>query len=267
MLLFDWLPAADALPLAAATIRVFAAHGDRTNRGKARLRHVRERMGDEAFSRLIREAFAAAKAERNWPDVTLTEPSAPLNARAVLTFANGDVTPAMADELGDLAADERLRVRIANQHRVVVFCQDFEVLAGALRNGKTLSAAARPQPSVVACPGKRWCSRALVHTNRVADRIRAELGDKLPPQMTVCISGCPNGCSHSAVANIGLSGVMASQGGAVAEAFNLYVGGGMGRTNALARLVASRLSPEEVLGCIERVLAASGASSVEREEN
>ena len=45
----DFVPAGDCVALAAAALKVFAAHGDRANRNKARLRHVRQRMGDQAF--------------------------------------------------------------------------------------------------------------------------------------------------------------------------------------------------------------------------
>ncbi|MHC4985704.1 MAG: hypothetical protein ACYTFO_06055, partial [Planctomycetota bacterium] len=47
--LFDRLEADDVLPLVQAAVAIFAEHGDRENRRQARLRHVRERLGDQAF--------------------------------------------------------------------------------------------------------------------------------------------------------------------------------------------------------------------------
>ena len=249
MLLTEWMPAADVLPLVTAAVGVFAEHGDRQNRRKARLRHIRERMGDEAFAELLLAAFEAAKAAGDWPAVELTPAADGFGASVALAFANGDITPDAADALGRLADDAACRVRIANHHRLIVFGPDEDTLRGKLAELPAFPAG-RPRAAVVACPGKRWCSRGLVHTNDLADRIGREILDQLPPEMTVCISGCPNDCAHSAVADVGLSGAM-SQG---AEAFNLSVGGRMGRDAALAERIGSKLSGDQVIKEIEKWL-------------
>jgi sulfite reductase beta subunit-like hemoprotein len=49
------LPPEDILPLTCAAIRLFAKQGNRTNRSKARLRHVRECVGDAKFIALLHE--------------------------------------------------------------------------------------------------------------------------------------------------------------------------------------------------------------------
>lgn len=261
MLLFDWLPSTQILPLAVAAIRVFAIHGDRTNRAQARLRHIRERVGDDVFRQQMEAAFAAAKAERAWDDVPLTTTSSPFPARAMLTFPNGNLTPEAAEELGQLAADDRVRVRIANQHRVLIFGRDEQSLSDVLAAKPQACAAARPQPSIVACPGRRWCQHASVHTNPLADRIRAEWGHRLPADATVCISGCPNGCSHAAVADFGLIGLLTTRDERKYETFHFSVGGGMGRTSVLGRLVGKRLTPDEVLTALGQELTGAGQAT------
>ncbi len=231
-----------ALCLAAVT--VFAEHGDREHRTRARLRHVRQRLGDDAFRNLLDEAFDAARADREWADVELPEASGGLDSRTVLTFTNGDVTPAAADALADLADRDDLAVRIANHHRVIVFGP------GELALPEELSDAARPQAAVVACPGNRWCSRGLTDTNAMADRIRAEVGGALAPETTVCISGCPNGCAHSGVADIGLNGGMATVDGEQQEVYNIRVGGGMGRDDRIGARIEKKASVDRVIEVI-----------------
>ena len=250
MELRDWLEAGEAAPMAIAAVRVFAAQGDRKNRAAACLRHVRQRIGDEAFKALVEDAFAAAKRRRAWPDVILREVADGFDARITLTFPNGDVLRAEAEAIAELAGDESLRVRIDTHHRVVVFGRDLALARQAVDGLPALRRSAAPQACVVACPGKRWCKRALTDTNALAGRVRAELADKLPPGVFVCVSGCPNNCAHSAVADIGLVGVLS--GGE--EAYNLLVGGGMGRTDKLARLRAAKLPPNEVIAAIGRGL-------------
>ena len=249
-LLFEWLPAEEVLPLVLAAVRVFAAHGDREHRHKARLRHVRERLGQQAFAELIAAEFDLAKGQGPWASFPLSEPAKALGSRLDLTFPNGDVTPPAAEALAELAGREDIRVRITPRHRVAVWARDESTLAAIPTVFPSLREAAAPQASVVACPGRRWCSRALTDTVAMADQIRADLGKTLSPDKTVCISGCPNGCAHSTVADIGLVGCLDSSGGAKRDAYDLYQGGGMGTNDTLAQLAARKVPPADVPGLI-----------------
>ena len=258
IVLFDWLSAVDVLPVVAAAVRVFAAHGDREHRNLARFRHVRERFGNEKFTAVLKDEFEKAKSERTWPEVVLAKPGNEFTSHLTLTFVNGNVTPAASDALAQLADLDEFRIRITNHHRVEVFGRSAKQLREAVAALDPLAKAAEPQAAVVACPGTRWCNRALVDTNQMANRIRAELGGKLPAETTVCISGCPNGCTHSAVADIGLIGALATRGGRKREVFNLSAGGGMGRSDKLAKPVAQGLCPEEIVE--EMAKLAAGAT-------
>jgi sulfite reductase (ferredoxin) len=242
----DFVPAADVVPLAVATMGVFAAHGDRQNRNKARLRHVRQRLGDQAFVELVQKEFELAKSRRNWPAVQLMTPLA-LNARTTLTFANGDLEPAQAQALGELAAREDVRVRIENFHRVIVFGQTRESLDAYIGAAPALTQAAATQPNVVACPGTRWCKHGLADTNALANRIRRDLAGRLPPQTLVGVSGCPNGCAHSRVADIGLTGAVTTRDGERVEVWNLFAGGGKGHGPTLAGQQGAKLTADKVL--------------------
>ena len=74
--LFDFLPAGHIAAAARAMVDLFSDHGDRQNRGKARVRFIRKRMGDEEFARLYHEYYAKLDPEsypplpeigRDWP--------------------------------------------------------------------------------------------------------------------------------------------------------------------------------------------------------
>ena len=248
------LPARDVLPLALAAMRVFAAQGDRQHRHKARLRHVRQRLGDAAFMDLLRREFDAVKRQSVWPEIQLQATAKGFADRIALIFDNGDVTPPQADALAALSADGRLAVRITNHHRILVFGPDRSALDAAIAAHPVLAAAAAARANVVACPGSRWCKRALTNTNALADAIRRRLGNDLPRDTFVCVSGCPNGCAHSTVADIGLVGMLSTRDGQKIEAYDLYSGGGMGRTAQLASLVAPRLPAEDVPAAISQLL-------------
>ncbi len=250
--LLDWLDWREVAPFVIAAIRVFAEHGDRENRRKARLRHVRERMGDDAFSALLKNTFAKTLAEKDWPVAEINPAKEDWLARETLTFANGDISIAMAEELATLADDDDLRLRIDTHHRIIVFGKDEQLLKQKLDNKTSLSEARELSVSVVACPGKRWCVHGLLHTNEVADKIRLKFAGRLPAGATVCISGCPNGCVHPAVADIGLTGrVTKDSQGKPVEAFDIVTGGHMGRDRQLAVKLAQKVPAEKVIDEIE----------------
>ncbi|NQU76745.1 MAG: nitrite/sulfite reductase [Planctomycetes bacterium] len=250
MVLFDWLAVEEVLPAAIAAVRVFAAHGDREHRNLARFRHIRDRLGDKKFMALMVNEFETTRSQRVWPSAALTELENGFAAHLILTFPNGDLSPEAAEALACLAAIEDICIRISCHHKVIVLGSTDQQLREALSAFDPLGVPAEPQATIVACPGTRWCKRALVDTNRIARRIGVELGGKLAPQITVCVSGCPNGCAHSAVADIGLIGQLVSVDGRKTEAFDLLAKGGMGRNDKLAQCIASKLSADEVLAKI-----------------
>jgi len=253
ILLHEWLEPADVQPLVAAAIAFFAEHGDRENRRRARLRHVRQRMGEAAFREALDRAFALHRDASARPEaLDLPVPDEPLDGRLTLTFASGNVSPAAAEALADLADRDGGAVRIGCHHRVHVFGRDEETVRAVVGAAAALSKAARRQASVVACSGARWCRRGLARTDLLADRIREAFAERLNPATTVCVSGCPNGCAHTRVADIGATGGQVRAGGDREEAWTLYAGGGMGRTPDLAEPVAARLPADEAL---ERIAA------------
>ena len=251
---FEWVPASDVFRLAAAAVRVFAREGDRENRRTARLRHVRERMGDAAFLDMLNRELDSVTKSGAVGDALVHTPSENLHNAATLTFANGDITQPQAIALGTLADRSDVAVHIDNHHRVIVFASDAKAVAGEIADTPSLAEPLARNTTIVACPGKRWCRHAIAHTNKLADRIRRELADALPAGATVCISGCPNGCSHPAVADIGLIGGTQKRLGQACDVFTLLAGGGMGRDARLATRIENKLNEQETVDAIARYL-------------
>jgi sulfite reductase beta subunit-like hemoprotein len=255
MLLLDWLAADDALPLVWAVVNVFAAQGNRQDRRRARLRHVREKIGEQAFRELVLGEMAQAKACKSWPVVPLDEVVDGHTERIALTFRDGNIAPEAAEAMAEAAARSDLALRIATHHQVIMFARDKGSAQRFLQTMPALRAAAQPQPNVVACPGRRWCVKALVDTHKLAGMVRESLpGDGLA-DITVAISGCPNGCAHSAIADVGVIGAIKREGDAASEAFDVLTGGGMGRAPVLARLAGRRLSARQAVEQIGRLLS------------
>jgi sulfite reductase (ferredoxin) len=242
--LFSFIPADKAPALVEAAVSFFAEHGDRQNRSKARFRHVRERMGDDAFRRELASRFERLSRDRN--DSPPTGDVGVFHASVTLNFAKGDVTAEAARGLARLAERDETAVRIANQHQVIIYGATQASVASALAEQSALEDAMAMNVSVVACPGTRWCKRGLVDTNAMAEVFRSSLVP-LPAGRTICISGCPNGCSHPAVADIGLVGKRHKEGEQAVECFDLLWGGEMGRGPEPAHLLAPKMRPEEIV--------------------
>jgi len=255
IVLMDWIEANQAVPMSVAAVRLFAREGDRQNRAKARLRHARQRLGDEAFLLALQHEFEAAKAQREWQAVELSVHRIAGLAKRVLTFANGDITSDAADALAAMADLPGFPVRIGNDHRVYVFADSDREADQALARTPSLCDAMHSQINVMACPGTRWCTRGLVDTNALADRIRKAMAG-YSGDLTIAISGCPNGCVTSAIADIGLTGGRSSADGTPVEKFTLMSGGRNGASNVMAQQLATGLSADQAIAEVIRLVRA-----------
>jgi sulfite reductase beta subunit-like hemoprotein len=226
LLVYDALPLGDVVPLVVAVLRLFHAEGDRTNRTRARLRHLRQRLGEEVFRSRVDELLKVEKREGNWPAPTLRrfETAVPLRERLCLPL--GDIGPDMVLEMIEAVRTAGGEVRLGVCHDLLIFAKMEPSLGPRLL-------ALRSANSVVACPGATWCTRGLVDSRAAACRIRRALpGDC---EILVGVTGCPNNCSQAATADIGLIGRLLRRSGQErVEGFRLLAGGGKGQTPTLA---------------------------------
>jgi ferredoxin-nitrite reductase len=89
----------------------------------------------------------------------------------------------------------------------------------------------------IACTGKQFCNLALTEAKGYALPMLEELRRRHVELygIRIAISGCANACAQHHTADIGLRGVRVRQGVRAADAFDIYLGGGVGRTLRLGR--------------------------------
>lgn len=225
--LYEDVPAEDVLPICLAAIELFNQHGDRRNRRKARLRHVRERLGDDAFQAELDRRVAEVKRRSSWPRLNLTPAPGNIKRQCRLQLPNGNITPEQALRLAEAgeAADATLRIDV--EHGLNLYGPR------PVRLPNDLSAMTRA-PVIVACPGGTTCPQGLADCWATADRIREAFSSRDLSGMRINISGCPNNCAHSAAAQIGLVGMVRTINGKPASHYRLYTGGGNGTNDKLA---------------------------------
>jgi len=212
----------------AAVLEFFAEHGDRNNRRKARLRHVRERMGDEAFVSAIEQRFASWRNGGPFPVLVMRRTERVLPFAERLCPPLGDLTVAQARDLADVMDGQGLACRIGLHQEI------FLRGAQPIRPAPSL-ADLSGRPAVVCCPGSRSCPQGLVDTQGLARRILSSDWAEGLADRCVHISGCPNHCAHTAVARMGVSGRRRTIEGATQEAFELFLEGGEGCSQVLSQ--------------------------------
>ena len=247
--LYKDLAARDVAPLCIAALEFFEKTGDRQNRHRARLRHVREKLGDEQFKTELGAVFERVRTSQAWPDITLAAPNRNIRLLWRLQLPNGNITSDEAIQLADAAQPQNAELRINLEHGLELYGSQTFPLPDNLATLENL-------PVIIACPGSSSCARAITDTWSVADAIRQRIAHIRRPNLRICISGCPNSCAHSAVADIGLIGLRRNRDGGSHECFRLLTGG----HNAVDNKQASAgdvFFAEDVPAAIERLLSPS----------
>ena len=243
----------ELIPLVIAALRLFNAEGDRQNRARARLRHVRERLGDDAFLKQLDALFQKEKVDGQWPVPKVPRVSGEPLKETRLRLPLGDISPDLAVELADAAEATGTTVRLGFEHDIFLY--------GGIELGAGLQALVGG-PSIVSCPGSTWCEKGIASSRDAATAIR----ERLPAgcDLRVCLSGCPNNCAHAAVADIGLTGRMKTIEGTKTECFRLVAGGDKGRGPALAEELHAAI-PAGRIGDVVALLAAEYAEQAATE--
>ncbi|MHC4293170.1 MAG: hypothetical protein ACYSTX_02660 [Planctomycetota bacterium] len=227
--LYKDLPLKDVLPLCLAAIEFFAEHGNRENRSRARFRHIREKLGDKHFKVALDSHFKKTRESKPWTDFILP-PCHTEQRLYTLQLPGGNITPEDAIILADYAEQAGASLRINLEHGLELFGKkDFKLppeISKYMNN-----------PVIIACPGFPTCSKGLADTSAATALIRENFSDEELKDLTIHISGCPNNCAQSAIADIGLVGMVRKKEGQRQQAFKILTGGGNGKDDKLAQHV------------------------------
>ena len=225
--------AADAVDVAEKVVTVQRDYGDRSNRKHARLKYTIDAMGLERFVALVNERLAVR-----------LEPARPYaftstgdrlgwaqeedgTAHFTLFVENGRMRGRMLTGLHEIAELGIGRfVMTANQNLVLADIpaarrQDVEALLAAHGLDRPVSGLRR---SAMACVALPTCGLALAESERYLPDLVTRLEDELErfglreDEITIRMTGCPNGCARPYVSEIGLVG-------RTPGVYNLYLGG------------------------------------------
>jgi ferredoxin-nitrite reductase len=266
----------DCTPVADAIIRVFIAHGDRTNRAKARLKYVLDSWGFEKFLAAVEDQLARKLAR---VDEAAFEPRPPFDRWAHLgvhpqkqaglnwvgvVLPVGKLTAEQSKGLAVLAqryGDGDIRLTVW-QNLLLSGVADADVATvkkGVAKLGLATEATS-VSAGLVACTGATGCKFAASHTKEDALVIAAHIDGRLTIDQPVNIhlTGCHHSCAQHYIGDIGLIGakVPINDDGDVVEGYDIVLGGGFADRAAIGRTVFEKVKATDAPATVEALLRA-----------
>jgi ferredoxin-nitrite reductase len=271
------LPPDQCLPVSVAMLRAFIDHGDRTDRKKARLKYVLDRMGLDAFvaeaekhlpsrvklRRLPLEACAPRPAVDRMAHVGFHPQKQPGLVYCGVVLPVGRLT---CDQMRGLASLARRygsgTIRLTVWQNLLVSDIPAEDVDRVKREVEAMGlgwSATAVRAGLVACTGNAGCRFSASDTKRHAARIAEHLdasGLVLDRPINIHLTGCHHSCAQHYVGDVGLLGTKVAAGEDMIEGYHLVVGGGVGDDQCLAREVLCDVPAADVAPLLERLLGA-----------
>jgi sulfite reductase (ferredoxin) len=177
------------------------------------------------------------------------------------TVAAGRITPAQLlgiAELADRYGSGALRTTVM-QNIVVpgIAAGRLAAFRVAAEGVGVLLDASPFRRGTVACTGSEYCKLAIVETKAFGAGLIDELERRMPGYDTLVklhITGCPNSCGQHWIADVGLQGVRVVVNGEEVDGMEVFVGGGLGASPAIAHRVGVRLPSTDAPAAMERLL-------------
>lgn len=290
----DWCPASDVIRVAETVRRLFDQLGDRSNKHRARLRFVFDRLGAEEFRRRFAERMGEVVRDGvpEWggrPEINATVPGSGVSAprpemrsgirvipqrqsgflsvplHAPLGFLPGEDVARLGDLAERFSRERGLRGTIAQNLLLRWVAEaDLPALAAGLRELKTDVLTPVPLDRFVACAGASTCRLGICLARNAATACAdalagAGLARDALDAMAFFINGCSNSCGQQPVGMIGCFGAAQRSGERLVPSYGITLGGRCGAGGARLGVPAGKV-PAAALPAFVRDLAADFAA-------
>ena len=262
----EFLPEDQLIPYTESVLRVFDRYGERSNRNKARLKYLVQKLGLDEVLRLIDEertanhaksyaidrdavAFPAIPAVieleetglekdldyQRWLGTNVFEQKQQGFYGVYIKVTIGDIRTFLARALVDAihlyVADE---IRITQNQGLLLKFVRKEALPTLYKNLKEINLAAAGFDSladVTTCPGTDTCNLGISNSMTLAATLEDLVYEEYPhlifnKDIKIKISGCMNSCGQHGLAHIGFHGSSVKANGKVVPAVQVLLGGG-----------------------------------------
>jgi sulfite reductase beta subunit-like hemoprotein len=163
-------------------------------------------------------------------------------------------------KLALLAEEYGCRIRTSNAQNIFLLDVPESNLSALKRELKLAGLDCEPgwaRRGIIACTGTEFCKLAIAETKGRAAQLSDSLEGtiEMDQPIRISIAGCPNSCGQHAISDIGLEGCLVTIGEAKSEAFQVYLGGGVGARESFGRKIGARIPSGEVAERLARLLA------------
>jgi len=266
------LKPSQAVPVAAAMIRVFIENGDRTNRKKARLKYL---VDDWGVAKLLEATQKKLAFDLPYLPLDRCEPRAAtikhghvgvydqkqdgLNYIGVVVPV-ARMMPEQMKSIADLAKEfGNGEIRLTAWQNFIlpgIRDDDLETVKEAIRGIGFHYRASSVSGGVVACTGNAGCKYAASDTKRhareLAEFLESEI--ELDQPINLHLTGCPHSCAQHFIGDIGLLGAKVPRGDDKVEGYSVVLGGGVEEWQSIAHEVFPPTAFDELKPLLLRVL-------------
>jgi len=173
-----------------------------------------------------------------------------------LSITGGRTSSADLKNLSQLASKYGSgRVRTTNSQNVILLDiarRNLAPLTLELRQAGFDYQPAWATKGLLACTGIQFCKLALTETKSRAAELGHELEKRLEldEPIRISVTGCPNSCGQHHICDVGLEGSLTTVDGVKQEAFQVFLGGGVGSTQSFGRRVGARIPADRLAGSL-----------------
>ena len=270
------VPPAEINKVVATIVRVYIERGCRTDRKKARLKHLLEKMPLDEYLAAVEKKLgrplrrsAYDPAQMRWASQELPHSHIgdfPQKQRGLnyvgVAVPVGQMTPKQMlriAELADSYGSGEIRLTVW-QNFIIPNVPDAFVptLTRALQKMGFGTKQSNIASGVIACTGNSYCKYAQSNTKGHALELTRYLEKRmtLDQPVNIHLTGCPNSCAQHYMGDIGCLGTKAKVGGESVDGYHIFVGGGFGRNQAVGRQVFAGVTCQELPQTLERMLRA-----------
>jgi ferredoxin-nitrite reductase len=268
------VPPKDLNQVIVAMVRVYIERGCRTDRKKARLKHLLDKMSMTDYLAEVEKKLGTSlrrapmnTSQMRWASQELPHSHVgefPQKQRGLnyigATCPVGQVTPRQMLRLAELAdsyGSGEIRLTVW-QNLLIPNVPDAFVqsLKRALEKAGFSTRQSNHSSGVIACTGNQFCKYAQSNTKGHALELIKYLEKRLELDRPVNIhfTGCPNSCAQHYIGDIGCLGVKTKIGGESVDGYHIFVGGGFGKNQAVGRQLFSGVAADRLPETIERIL-------------
>ena len=265
----------ECVAVAASIVKAFTLHGDRTDRKKARLKYVLDRLG---FAQFIEEVERHHDGKLRRVPLDHCEPRREMVRHGHIGFhaqkQPGLFYAGVVVPVGRMSCEQMRKLAdIADRHgsgaiRLTVWqnllisdisAERVDEVKREIEQAGLGWSAASVRGGLVACTGNAGCRFAAantkLHATQIADQLEArEL--QLDQPINIHLTGCPHSCAQHFIGDIGLLATKVAAGEDMAEGYHLYVGGGYGEQQGIGREIYRDVLAGDAPAVIERILRA-----------